>query len=160
MAPHGTGPTRKSHTKSRKGCRTCKRRHIRCDETFPQWYVRSHCVGSKRRLIIETARIAQSTIVDVTIWIILPLKKPLAPWKSRTFSGLRELRARSKHGNGLAFSPFLKWICSPLSIFVVFPRSTCASFIIFRVFTETCGLRTSYNAHYGCSRFPGMHAIE
>ena len=39
MAPHGTGPTRKSHTKSRKGCRTCKRRHIRCDETFPQWYV-------------------------------------------------------------------------------------------------------------------------
>ncbi|KAF6238515.1 hypothetical protein HO173_003483 [Letharia columbiana] len=36
MAPHGTGPTRKSHTKSRKGCRTCKRRHIRCDETFPQ----------------------------------------------------------------------------------------------------------------------------
>ena len=41
MAPHGTGPTRKSHTKSRKGCRTCKRRHIRCDETFPQWYVHS-----------------------------------------------------------------------------------------------------------------------
>ncbi|KAK4947336.1 hypothetical protein LTR10_013704 [Elasticomyces elasticus] len=30
------GPPRKSHTKSRKGCRTCKRRHIRCDENFPQ----------------------------------------------------------------------------------------------------------------------------
>jgi hypothetical protein len=29
----------RSHTKSRKGCKTCKRRHIRCDETFPQWYV-------------------------------------------------------------------------------------------------------------------------
>jgi len=28
-----------SHTKSRKGCETCKRRHIRCDENFPQWYV-------------------------------------------------------------------------------------------------------------------------
>ena len=38
MAPHGAGPTRKSHTKSRKGCKTCKRRHIRCDENFPQWY--------------------------------------------------------------------------------------------------------------------------
>lgn len=28
-----------SHTKSRKGCETCKRRHIRCDENFPQWSV-------------------------------------------------------------------------------------------------------------------------
>ncbi|KAF2860240.1 hypothetical protein K470DRAFT_217553 [Piedraia hortae CBS 480.64] len=36
MAGSGSGPTRRSHTKSRKGCRTCKRRHIRCDETFPQ----------------------------------------------------------------------------------------------------------------------------
>ncbi|RPB13171.1 putative ubiquitin carboxyl-terminal hydrolase 2 [Morchella conica CCBAS932] len=33
----GTGSgSRRSHTKSRKGCRTCKRRHIRCDENFPQ----------------------------------------------------------------------------------------------------------------------------
>lgn len=36
MAGPGGGPPRKSHTKSRKGCRTCKRRHIRCDEKFPQ----------------------------------------------------------------------------------------------------------------------------
>jgi hypothetical protein len=36
MAGPGGGPPRKSHTKSRKGCRTCKRRHIRCDEQFPQ----------------------------------------------------------------------------------------------------------------------------
>lgn len=39
MAGPGGGPHRRSHTKSRKGCKTCKRRHIRCDETFPQWYV-------------------------------------------------------------------------------------------------------------------------
>ncbi|KAI9370979.1 hypothetical protein BJX61DRAFT_513069 [Aspergillus egyptiacus] len=38
MAGPGGGPPRKSHTKSRFGCKTCKRRHIRCDETFPQWY--------------------------------------------------------------------------------------------------------------------------
>lgn len=38
MAGPGGGPSRRSHTKSRKGCKTCKRRHIRCDETFPQWY--------------------------------------------------------------------------------------------------------------------------
>lgn len=37
MAGSGGGPPRKSHTKSRTGCRTCKRRHIRCDESFPQW---------------------------------------------------------------------------------------------------------------------------
>ncbi|KAJ5901674.1 hypothetical protein N7495_002202 [Penicillium taxi] len=36
MAGPGGGPPRKSHTKSRNGCKTCKRRHIRCDETFPQ----------------------------------------------------------------------------------------------------------------------------
>lgn len=39
MVGPGGGPPRKSHTKSRNGCKTCKRRHIRCDETFPQWYV-------------------------------------------------------------------------------------------------------------------------
>lgn len=36
MAIRGAGPSRRSHTKSRKGCKTCKRRHIRCDESFPQ----------------------------------------------------------------------------------------------------------------------------
>jgi len=36
MTATGGGPSRRSHTKSRKGCKTCKRRHIRCDETFPQ----------------------------------------------------------------------------------------------------------------------------
>ncbi|PLB48855.1 putative C6 transcription factor [Aspergillus steynii IBT 23096] len=36
MAGPGGGPPRKSHTKSRFGCKTCKRRHIRCDESFPQ----------------------------------------------------------------------------------------------------------------------------
>ncbi|BDD57444.1 hypothetical protein MAP00_002807 [Monascus purpureus] len=36
MAGPGGGPPRKSHTKSRNGCKTCKRRHIRCDESFPQ----------------------------------------------------------------------------------------------------------------------------
>lgn len=41
MVGPGGGPPRKSHTKSRNGCKTCKRRHIRCDETFPQWYVPS-----------------------------------------------------------------------------------------------------------------------
>lgn len=33
--------SRRTHTKSRKGCQTCKNRHIRCDETAPQWFVYS-----------------------------------------------------------------------------------------------------------------------
>ncbi|SPN98803.1 probable UPC2 Regulatory protein involved in control of sterol uptake [Cephalotrichum gorgonifer] len=36
MVGPGGGPPRRSHTKSRKGCETCKKRHIRCDESFPQ----------------------------------------------------------------------------------------------------------------------------
>ena len=31
-----TKTTRKPHTKSRKGCDTCKRRHVRCDENLPR----------------------------------------------------------------------------------------------------------------------------
>ncbi len=29
--------SRRAHTKSRKGCKTCKDRKVRCDEYFPQW---------------------------------------------------------------------------------------------------------------------------
>ncbi|KAF9883983.1 hypothetical protein FE257_002424 [Aspergillus nanangensis] len=29
-------PSRRSHTKSRKGCRQCKRRHVKCDEELPK----------------------------------------------------------------------------------------------------------------------------
>lgn len=39
MAGPGGGPPRKTHRKSRKGCATCKKRHIKCDENFPQWYL-------------------------------------------------------------------------------------------------------------------------
>ena len=137
MAPHGTGPTRKSHTKSRKGCRTCKRRHIRCDETFPQWYVCPCFVTPNRSLIATTARIAQSIIVDVTTWTIHLWKKLLGFWKSRTSSGLQGLRVKSKHGDGRAFSPFQRWICNPPNNSVAFLPSICASFTISRVYIET-----------------------
>lgn len=46
----GPGPSRRSHTKSRTGCKTCKRRHIRCDELFPQWYARAYEVEIKLTL--------------------------------------------------------------------------------------------------------------
>ncbi|EGU73304.1 hypothetical protein FOXB_16186, partial [Fusarium oxysporum f. sp. conglutinans Fo5176] len=32
----GPPKKRRSNTKSRSGCSTCKRRHIRCDEEHPQ----------------------------------------------------------------------------------------------------------------------------
>jgi len=28
---------RRSHVKSKEGCLTCRRRHVRCDELRPQW---------------------------------------------------------------------------------------------------------------------------
>ena len=31
-------PIRKTHAKSRRGCTTCKQRHLRCDEAFPRCY--------------------------------------------------------------------------------------------------------------------------
>ncbi|VUC21288.1 unnamed protein product [Clonostachys rosea] len=31
--------SRKHHTRSRDGCTTCRKRHVRCDETRPFWYV-------------------------------------------------------------------------------------------------------------------------
>jgi hypothetical protein len=46
MAGPGGGAPRRSHTKSRKGCDSCKRRHIRCDEGFPQCH---NCTKHKVR---------------------------------------------------------------------------------------------------------------
>lgn len=89
-------------------------------------FVHATLSQSEARLIAKTAKIAQSTTADVTTWTILLRKKLLGLWMSRTFSGLRGLRARSKHGNEQAFSPFLRWICSPPSISVAFPQLTCA----------------------------------
>jgi len=36
MAGPAGGPSRRSHTKSRRGCEACKTRHIHCGEQFPQ----------------------------------------------------------------------------------------------------------------------------
>ena len=66
MAGPGGGPPRKSHTKSRNGCKTCKRRHIRCDENFPQWYVPApYDVGVAHLISRPIAAIAPSTTVAV-----------------------------------------------------------------------------------------------
>ncbi|KAM3478650.1 hypothetical protein MY8738_005837, partial [Beauveria namnaoensis] len=46
MTRPGSGPPRRGHIKSRNGCETCKRRHIRCDEGFPQC---SNCTKHKSR---------------------------------------------------------------------------------------------------------------
>lgn len=38
---------RKSHKKSKNGCNQCRRRHVRCDETLPEWLVKPlmSCTG-------------------------------------------------------------------------------------------------------------------
>ncbi|CEJ82474.1 Putative C6 transcription factor [[Torrubiella] hemipterigena] len=55
MAGPGGGPPRRSHTKSRKGCETCKRRHIRCDESFPQC---NNCTKHKIRCPYNDVKVA------------------------------------------------------------------------------------------------------
>ena len=75
MAGQGAGPSRRSHTKSRKGCKTCKRRHIRCDETFPQWYV---CLCGEWSAVetdgyaAETARSIRSAAITWRAWDQIP----------------------------------------------------------------------------------------
>ncbi|RMI98450.1 hypothetical protein CDV36_016107 [Fusarium kuroshium] len=57
MAGPGGGPPRRSHTKSRKGCSTCKRRHIRCDENFPQCF---NCTKYKIRCPYNNVPVADA----------------------------------------------------------------------------------------------------
>ncbi|KAH6876799.1 hypothetical protein B0T10DRAFT_532512 [Thelonectria olida] len=49
---------RRSHPKSRKGCDTCKRRHIRCDENFPQC---RNCTKYKFRCPYKDVRVPRSS---------------------------------------------------------------------------------------------------
>lgn len=59
--------SRKSHKKSHTGCRTCKRRHLKCDETMPQWYVLPRMIPPVRdsgQLIDVIAKTAQHTGSD------------------------------------------------------------------------------------------------
>lgn len=43
--------TRRSHNKSKRGCSTCKRRHIRCDENVPRCF---NCAKGDRPCVYET----------------------------------------------------------------------------------------------------------
>jgi hypothetical protein len=78
MAGQGAGPSRRSHTKSRKGCKTCKRRHIRCDETFPQWCV---CLCGDWSAVetdgyaAVTARSTRSAAITWRAWDQIPKAK-------------------------------------------------------------------------------------
>ena len=42
--------TRRQHKKSRKGCLTCKRRHVRCDENVPECF---NCTRRNRSCTYE-----------------------------------------------------------------------------------------------------------
>jgi hypothetical protein len=46
---------RRSHKKSRNGCKTCVRRHIRCDESVPRWYT---CTNPSQNDVILTSEVA------------------------------------------------------------------------------------------------------
>ena len=54
---------RRYHTRNRTGCSTCRRRHVRCDEKRPSWYV---CDPGSAII----CRVAQqlSNVVDILSW--------------------------------------------------------------------------------------------
>ncbi|KAF4589500.1 C6 transcription factor [Ophiocordyceps camponoti-floridani] len=82
MAGPGGGPPRRSHTKSRKGCETCKRRHIRCDENFPQC---RNCTKHKIRCPYNDVQVAdaEQSMPDKADLMWTPqIEAAIADWKS------------------------------------------------------------------------------
>ncbi len=99
----------RSHTKSRKGCETCKRRHIRCDENFPQWYVSEKAVlrtgtATRPRTDCVAVEIAQSIIVAVLTWICQCQKNVPRLLRRRICCGLPRSKPRLNGGSGLEVS--------------------------------------------------------
>ncbi|PHH61384.1 hypothetical protein CDD81_409 [Ophiocordyceps australis] len=79
MAGPGGGPPRRSHTKSRKGCETCKRRHIRCDESFPQC---RNCTKHKIRCPYNDIQVPEAEAEKADLMWTPKIEHDIALWKS------------------------------------------------------------------------------
>ncbi|TGZ79403.1 hypothetical protein EX30DRAFT_308912 [Ascodesmis nigricans] len=72
-----TVQSRRSHTKSRLGCKTCKRRHIRCDETTPQ------CNNCTKHKVICSYRETMMTTDGVPDLKMTPqIQRELDAWRN------------------------------------------------------------------------------
>ncbi|KAB8227215.1 hypothetical protein BDV23DRAFT_167150 [Aspergillus alliaceus] len=66
---------RKTHTKSRTGCQTCKARRIRCDESWPAC---KRCTSTGRRCDGPSKAVAAVTVSFAHVLTIPTMQKPLA----------------------------------------------------------------------------------
>ncbi|CEI62247.1 unnamed protein product [Fusarium venenatum] len=74
MSHHTRNNNRRSHTKSRTGCLTCKRRHIRCDESYPQC---QNCTKHKVKCAFQDAPSHEETLLQTS-----PIDNKLQPFST------------------------------------------------------------------------------
>ncbi|RFN42456.1 hypothetical protein FIE12Z_12810 [Fusarium flagelliforme] len=90
---HTRNGNRRSHTKSRTGCLTCKRRHIRCDENYPQCQnctkhkvkCAFHDVPSQEETLLQTSPTGSKVQPSSTT-------KSRRPWSAKARAEVRQWR--------------------------------------------------------------------
>ncbi|KAF7712495.1 Fungal Zn(2)-Cys(6) binuclear cluster domain-containing protein [Penicillium ucsense] len=97
MAGPGGGPPRRSHTKSRNGCKTCKRRHIRCDETFPQC---RNCTKHNCRCDYQD--------IPLPLPLPLPLDNATIPQSDQDLLVLANVEAEVQRWHSMGLTPHLE----------------------------------------------------
>ncbi|KAG5660215.1 hypothetical protein KAF25_003737 [Fusarium avenaceum] len=84
---------RRSHTKSRMGCLTCKRRHIRCDESYPQC---QNCTKHKVKCSFHDTPLQEELLVKMSPQDqqIRPSSAPKSrrPWSAKARAEVRQWR--------------------------------------------------------------------
>ncbi|KAF6832934.1 hypothetical protein CPLU01_05883 [Colletotrichum plurivorum] len=134
--------TRRSHTKSRNGCRDCKRRKVKCDEAFPS------CFNCTRHGITCSLSITRSSPGDI---------RPLRPCQADTqspASGIDFLDVAAGHKQTIVAAPSIEIWGRGLELMHHYTLSTADSLAIrldikhlWRVTTVEIGYRCSFVMH-------------
>lgn len=78
---------RQSHRKSTRGCQTCKRRHVKCDELQPNWQVDAAGKRGMRKLaqlmplVVKNASAAGGNAYILSAAVTQRAQAPTQPWR-------------------------------------------------------------------------------